>query len=143
MMAQSIRVAIIYSGAALIAMAINLLTQRAVLLFLTNDAGLILAMVAGTATGFAVKYVLDRHFIFFHTTESLPVEMRILARYAVSAVFTTLMFWLSEYLFWVIWQTHLMRELGAIIGLVSGYVIKYNLDKHFVFATRSNETGSK
>jgi hypothetical protein len=26
-----------------------------------------------------------------------------------------------------------MRELGAVIGLAIGYVVKYNLDRRFVF----------
>ena len=33
----------------------------------------------------------------------------------------------------MIWQTDLMRELGAVIGLAIGYVVKFQLDKRFVF----------
>ena len=32
-----------------------------------------------------------------------------------------------------IWRQENMRELGAIIGLTMGYIIKYRLDKRFVF----------
>jgi putative flippase GtrA len=48
-------------------------------------------------------------------------------------VITTLIFWGTETLFWLTWGTDLMRETGAVIGLAVGYVIKYNLDKRFVF----------
>jgi putative flippase GtrA len=30
----------------------------------------------------------------------------------------------------------MMRELGAILGLSVGYVVKYNLDRRFVFTDR-------
>ena len=38
-------------------------------------------------------------------------------------------------LFWTYFKTHNMREIGAIIGLTIGYMIKYKLDKNFVFNT--------
>ena len=31
------------------------------------------------------------------------------------------------------WKTDLMREVGAVLGLAVGYVIKYTLDRRFVF----------
>ena len=42
-------------------------------------------------------------------------------------------FWTSETAFWLVWQTDLMPKLGAILGLSLGYVVKYNLDRRFVF----------
>ena len=33
----------------------------------------------------------------------------------------------------LIWGTDLMREMGAILGLAVGYVVKYNLDRRYVF----------
>ncbi|MDC1270063.1 GtrA family protein, partial [Amylibacter sp.] len=38
-----------------------------------------------------------------------------------------------ETAFWLVWQTYAMRELGAVLGLSIGYVVKYNLDRRFVF----------
>jgi putative flippase GtrA len=49
---------------------------------------------------------------------------------------TTAIFWGTETLFWWLWHTDAMRELGAVIGLTIGYVTKYQLDKRFVFAPR-------
>jgi len=37
------------------------------------------------------------------------------------------------------WQTDAMRELGAVIGLSFGYVIKYRLDRVFVFTEIQRE----
>ena len=50
-------------------------------------------------------------------------------------VFTTTIFWAFETAFWFFWQTHLMREIGALIGLGIGYFIKFNLDRRFVFTS--------
>jgi putative flippase GtrA len=46
---------------------------------------------------------------------------------------TTVTFWGSETVFWLVWQTSMMCEIGAIVGLSIGYAVKYNLDRRFVF----------
>ncbi len=46
---------------------------------------------------------------------------------------TTTIFWGAESLFWFVWHTQAMRELGAVLGLAVGYVVKYRLDRRFVF----------
>ena len=46
---------------------------------------------------------------------------------------TTSIFWGTETLFWLTWKTNSMKELGAIIGLSMGYIIKYRLNKRYVF----------
>ncbi|MDJ0858172.1 MAG: GtrA family protein, partial [Dinoroseobacter sp.] len=61
-------------------------------------------------------------------------EAQTFARYTATGIITTLIFWGSESAFWFIWQTHAMRELGAVIGLTIGYVMKFNLDRLLVFA---------
>ena len=33
-------------------------------------------------------------------------------------------------------QTQLMREIGAVLGLTVGYIIKYHLDYRYVFRQR-------
>lgn len=48
-------------------------------------------------------------------------------------VVTTLIFWGSETMFWLVWQTDLIRELGAVLGLSVGYVVTYYLDHHHFF----------
>ena len=48
-------------------------------------------------------------------------------------IFSTIIFWGTEYIFWIIWRQENMRELGAILGLIIGYIIKYKLDKKYVF----------
>jgi putative flippase GtrA len=122
-----------YSAFAVLATLANLLTQRLVLGAVPGGQGFALAVLAGTATGLLLKYVLDKRWIFFDSSSGLAVHGRKFTLYTLMGVITTLLFWGTETLFWLTWGTDLMRETGAVIGLAFGYVIKYNLDKRFVF----------
>ncbi len=53
--------------------------------------------------------------------------------YTLMGLVTTAIFWGSETLFWIVWRTDAMRELGAVLGLAVGYMVKYNLDRRYVF----------
>lgn len=120
-----------YAGFAVVAILANLSVQRAVLWL---DSGWFLpALLAGTAIGLVTKYVLDKRWIFYDARHPLPGEARRFALYTATGIGTTLLFWGSETAFWLVGQTHAMRELGAVIGLVIGYVVKFNLDRRFVF----------
>lgn len=120
-----------YAGFALIAILANLATQRFVLA--VSAGALVPAILAGTGTGLATKYLLDKKWIFFDAVRPAAEEARTMFLYTATGIVTTAIFWGSEAAFWLIWQTHPMRELGAVIGLTVGYVIKYNLDRHYVF----------
>ena len=111
----------------------NLGVQRIV--FSTDDSQAIyvIAVVAGTAAGLLVKYLLDKTWIFYNFTSGLKGHSRIFSRYTMTGLLTTSIFWGFETVFWLIWETGFMRELGALIGLIIGYSIKYSLDSKFVF----------
>lgn len=120
-----------YAAFAGIATLANLGVQRLVLA--QTYGWYVLALLAGTAVGLVVKYVLDKRWIFFDTLQTLKNETRQFGLYTLTGVGTTALFWGSETLFWMIWQTQTMRETGAILGLTAGYIIKYNLDYRYVF----------
>ena len=61
--------------------------------------------------------------------------------YALFGILTTSIFWITEIIFWLIWETALMRDVGAIFGLSIGYFIKYKLDKAFVFTRTEDKEG--
>lgn len=122
-----------YSVFAAIATAANLLVQRAVLHFGNSAVLFALAIAAGTMVGLVVKYVLDKRWIFFDQQGGLKSHGRKFSLYTAMGLVTTGIFWGMETAFWLIWQTDLMRELGAVVGLSIGYVVKYNLDRRFVF----------
>lgn len=90
-------------------------------------------MFIGTVAGLVVKYVLDKKFIFFHVVENRKDDAKKFALYSLMGVFTTFIFWGTEIVFDALSQNQNAKYLGAVIGLSIGYIIKYFLDKKFVF----------
>ncbi|MGC6453755.1 MAG: GtrA family protein [Candidatus Puniceispirillaceae bacterium] len=124
-----------YAAFAVIATLVNLGVQRAILVNGTTVTTLASAILAGTAAGLAVKYVLDKRWIFYDRTTGLRPQGTMFLLYSVNGLVTTAVFWVSEAAFWFIWQTAIMREVGAVIGLTIGYAAKFHLDSRFVFTT--------
>lgn len=122
-----------YAAFAVLATLANLAAQRMVLALGDGAAIFALAMVMGTAVGLVLKYVLDKRFIFHDSTSGLRANGQQFLMYTVMGLATTALFWASETAFWLIWRTDAMRELGAVLGLTVGYVVKYKLDSKYVF----------
>lgn len=123
-----------YAAFAVIATAANLMLQRLVLQIMSGSLGLALALICGTGAGLVIKYLLDKRWIFDDRTTGLATHGRKFGLYSLMGVATTLIFWASETGFWLVWRTDVMREAGAVLGLLVGYIVKYNLDRLFVFA---------
>lgn len=125
-----------YAAFAVVATVANLATQRVVLQ--VGDTGLHFAAAvgAGTLVGLVIKYLLDKRWIFHDVETGVRNHSRKFSLYTAMGLVTTAIFWGTETAFWLIWQTDMMRELGAVIGLSIGYVVKYNLDRRFVFTNR-------
>ncbi len=128
-----------YSAFAILATIANLGVQRLVLAY--GETALIYAIAVGMGTlvGLVVKYVLDKRWIFYDVETGVKAHAGKFSRYTAMGLITTAVFWGTETLFWALWQTTAMRELGAIIGLSVGYVIKYQLDRRYVFTDRKLE----
>ena len=122
-----------YIAFSVVATIVNLSTQRVFFLFGENSKSFVLAIIAGTVLGLMTKYILDKRWIFKENYSGIREENKKFFKYALLGIITTLIFWSIEVTFWLIWKSHLMRELGAILGLTIGYWVKYNLDKRFVF----------
>lgn len=122
-----------YGAFAVLATLANLGAQRLVLL--AGDSGAIFAaaMIVGTALGLIVKYVLDKRWIFGDREQGLRAHGRKFGLYSAMGLVTTAIFWATETGFWLAFGTHTAREIGAVLGLSVGYVVKYHLDKRFVF----------
>jgi putative flippase GtrA len=126
-----------YAVFAAMATVANLAAQRLVLKTVTADLRLALAIGVGTIVGLILKYILDKRWIFFDTTSGTATHAKKFTLYTVMGISTTLIFWGAETAFWMIWKTDAMREVGAILGLIVGYVVKYNLDRRYVFQDSS------
>ena len=122
-----------YALFAVLATLANLAIQRGVLWF--GDSGILFALAvgAGTAAGLVIKYILDKRWIFRDMSVGVKAHSKRFSLYTAMGLVTTAIFWGLETVFWFVWQTHAMREMGAVLGLGIGYVIKYNLDRRYVF----------
>jgi putative flippase GtrA len=132
------QIALRYAAFAVIAILANLGAQRIVLALLDMQGELAAAIFVGTGVGLVVKYVLDKKWIFYDASSGVAAHGKQFSRYTAMGIVTTLIFWGFEAGFWYLWRSDIMRELGAVIGLTIGYVVKYELDRRFVF-TPSNE----
>lgn len=115
----------------------NLAMQRLVLLSGETGATFAAAIGAGTVVGLVVKYLLDKAWIFNDREVGIKAHSRKFTLYAIMGIVTTCIFWGTETTFWLVWNDDQMREVGAILGLSVGYIIKYNLDRRFVFSGAS------
>jgi len=131
---QKARIAILYALFAGISMGVNLGTQA--LVFRANPfvtGALLVGVIAGTGTGLITKYLLDKRYIFRFRTASLAEDGSKFALYTAMGLVTTAIFWSME------WGAdrfvHLphARFWGGAFGLTIGYILKYRLDKRFVF----------
>ena len=127
---------ILYLAFAAIATAVNLLVQEVALVLQGNDASIFVAMMFGTITGLVAKYILDKNYIFRYVTTSTSRNMQIFFVYSLMGVVTTFIFWGIELTFDAIFETSLMRNVGAVIGLSISYLLKYQLDKKYVFTSQ-------
>lgn len=127
-----------YAAFAVLAALANLGVQRAAL---TLSPWLLVAMVAGTLAGLVVKYVLDKHWIFFDTAKGAAAHGRQFLLYSTMGVATTLIAWGAETGAWALWGTDLAREAGTALGLMVGYVVKFRLDRAFVFTDAQLKIG--
>jgi hypothetical protein len=115
---------------AITSIAINLLTQYFVLIFADV---LYIAMFFGTFLGLITKYFLDKKFIFYYRSKNKIDDGKIFFMYSFFGIFTTLVFWGFEISFDTVFKSDLAKYVGALLGLIIGYILKYFLDKNFVF----------
>ncbi len=126
-------IAIRYIIFAIISTIVNLFFQWLSFFMYDGFLSLYLAMLVGTLAGLVLKYVLDKKYIFFHETKGTKDNGKKFLLYSLMGVFTTFIFWGFEIGFDFVYEDENAKYLGAVIGLAIGYVVKYNLDKKFVF----------
>lgn len=131
-----------YAAFAMIATIANLGVQRLVLTQGSDGLTFALAVGAGTLVGLVIKYILDKRWIFYDLNTGVKAHGQKFSLYTAMGLITTAIFWGTETAFWLIWHTDFMRELGAVIGLSIGYIVKYNLDRRFVFTDSQLEVGA-
>jgi putative flippase GtrA len=131
------RLALLYAVFAAIATAANIGCQALVIWLYHGPYSVPLSVLVGTAAGLPIKYVLEKRHIFGFESDNLAHDGKLFMLYSVMGVFTTALFWGIEYAFHHAFGTDAMRYLGGALGLTLGYIIKYHLDKRFVFVSRN------
>ena len=118
---------------AIVSTIVNLVFQYLSFLVYEGFLDLYVAMFMGTLAGLILKYILDKKYIFFHTPKSKKDDGKKFLLYSLMGVFTTFIFWGFEIGFDYMYESENAKYLGAVLGLSIGYVVKYFLDKKFVF----------
>lgn len=127
------KLALLYTAFALFATISNIWSQDITFRIYQGPYELWLGIFVGTAVGLVVKYFLDKRYIFQYQTTSIQHGSKTFYLYTLMGLITTVIFWGFEFAFDMIWDSLEMRYVGGVIGLAIGYVVKYQLDKRYVF----------
>jgi putative flippase GtrA len=118
---------------AFVATGVNLLTQRAVFVLFDDWLVLYAALFVGTLAGLVTKYVLDKRYIFNYQATSKKDDLHKFGLYSLMGVFTTIIFWGTEMTFYYAFEFNGAQYIGGALGLMVGYIVKYLLDRKYVF----------
>ena len=127
------KILFLYIFFGLISTLINLLSQWVIFTSIKHDSVFEIAVLVGTFMGLIVKYGLDKKWIFNYLSMNLKENTRTFLMYSLMGVFTTMIFWTAEYLFYTFIKFNGSQYVGAFLGLSIGYYLKYLLDKKYVF----------
>lgn len=132
------RLAGLYSAFAAVATAANLAAQALVGRALDVIPGMLgpgywLALAFGTGVGLVAKYLLDKRWIFEDRSTGAAAHGKRFTLYTVMGLATTAIFWGMQTAFALIWRNETAMLAGGALGLAIGYVVKYQLDRRFVF----------
>jgi putative flippase GtrA len=138
-----LRLVVLYALFAVLATLANLFAQWLVLLPSHGPVRQVVALTVGTLVGMPLKYVLDKRYIFQVATSGLLHDLRLFVLYGAMAVVTTVIFWGTELVVGHLTASRAGLLAGGALGLAIGYVIKYQLDKKFVFSKLRSTTASE
>jgi putative flippase GtrA len=127
-------IVLLYSLFAIISIVANLGTQKIYISLSSERLAVPLSVLAGTAVGLSVKFLLDKAWIFRYQHRNVAHGLKSFFLYSMMGVATTAIFWGLELGADLICRTEAARLAGGAVGLVIGYLVKYKLDKKFVFA---------
>jgi putative flippase GtrA len=133
------KIAVLYSLFAGLSTVVNIGSQMLSMLTYSGAYAVEISIFIGTLTGLPLRYFLEKCYIFSFKSKNIKHDGQLFILYSFMGVFTTAIFWGTEYTFHLIFTTDAMRYVGGVLGLSVGYYIKYQLDKRFVFVDRSEK----
>jgi putative flippase GtrA len=131
-----------YGLLALIATVVNIASQDVCNRVYVGDFNVQISVAVGTLAGLVAKYWLDKRYIFRFKARNAMHDGLTFALYTLMGCATTVIFWATEFGFDWWFQTKEMRYLGGVLGLGIGYLVKYQLDKRFVFTHDMKPVGN-
>ncbi len=129
-----------YSVFAIIAILVNILSQMFIVKLYLGAYSIEVSILAGTILGLLVKYYLDKRYIFYFEASEHQKDSMVFALYVFVSLFTTIIFWGTEYAFYIVTCSDIWRYIGGVLGLIVGYFIKFQLDKKYVFIKRGDHS---
>ena len=132
---------LLYISFAILSTIVNLISQEICFQLYHGFFDIYVAMFFGTLNGLILKYVLDKKYIFQYQTKNIKEDGSKFFLYSLMGVFTTIIFWAFELSFDFLFDHQYAKYAGALIGLSIGYLIKYLLDKKFVFTNNKMVEG--
>ena len=136
---KEIKIAVSYTLFAALATIINISSQMLSIWAYTGLFAVEISILVGTAAGLPLRYFLEKRYIFAFNSKNIAHDGRLFILYCAMGMITTLIFWGTEYVFHLIYDTEVMRYVGGVIGLGIGFYVKYQLDKKYVFVNSYNK----
>jgi putative flippase GtrA len=133
------KIAVLYSLFAGLSTVVNIGSQMLSMLIYSGAYAVEISIFMGTLTGLPLRYFLEKRYIFSFESKNIKHDGQLFILYSFMGVFTTAIFWGTEYAFHLIFTMDVMRYIGGVLGLTIGYYIKYQLDKRFVFVNKSTK----
>jgi len=96
-MKSATRIAVVYALVSALATAANIGTQAVSMWIYSGAYAVELSVLAGTAMGFPIKYVLEKKNVFDFKADNLGHDTRLFILYGFMGVFTTAIFWCIEF----------------------------------------------
>jgi hypothetical protein len=99
--------------------------------------GLLIQMCTATVLAFIFKYLADKLLIFRDKTAYISgAHFKQIVLYGSFAVLTTVIFWGTELIFKNFLPFKDSEYIGAFLGLLIGYSLKFFLDRKYVFSQK-------
>ena len=133
------KIAVLYSLFAGLSTVVNIGSQMLSMLIYSGAYAVEISIFIGTLAGLPLRYFLEKRYIFSFDSKNIKHDGQLFILYSFMGVFTTAIFWGTEYACHLIFTTDVMRYIGGVLGLTIGYFIKYQLDKRFVFVNKSTK----
>jgi putative flippase GtrA len=133
------KIAVLYSLFAGLSTVVNIGSQMLSMLIYSGAYAVEISIFIGTLAGLPLRYFLEKRYIFSFESKNIKHDGQLFILYSFMGVFTTAIFWGTEYAFHLIFITDVMRYIGGVLGLSIGYYVKYQLDKRFVFVNKSTK----